>query len=180
MPTSCEAPWVSTLHGDSWGSEGNPSEMAEPFTYKLKNNAGEPVGIDGCNHLPFSPSVAVKPDVPDASTSTGLTVGIHLPQTAELNPEGLAESALRDTTVTLPAGVAVNPSGADGLEACSEGLVGYLPGESNPPEELHFTPKLPGSFGSEGSEATLRAGRELLSERVEDRDREHQDAVAAK
>ena len=27
-------------------------------------------------------------------------------------------------------------------------MIGYLPGESNPPSELRFTPKLPGSFGS--------------------------------
>jgi len=142
MPTSCEAPWVSTLRGDSWGYEEHPSEVAEPFTYTLAEK------VDGCNHLPFSPSVSVTPDVPDASTSTGLTADVHVPQTAELNPEGLAESSVKDITVTLPEGVAVNPSGSDGLGACSEGLVGYLPLQSAPPEDLHFTPALPGSFGS--------------------------------
>jgi hypothetical protein len=157
MPTSCSVPWVSTLHADSWAYEGHSADVAEPFTYDLEEG-GHPLKLDGCNHLPFEPSITVTPDAPDASSSTGLNVGVHVPQTAELNPEGLAESTLRNTTVTLPAGVAVNPSGADGLEACSEGLVGYLPGQSTPPEELHFTPKLPGSFGTEGSEATLAPG----------------------
>ena len=46
-------------------------------------------------------------------------MNVHVPQTAALNPNGLAESALRDTTVTLPEGVAINPSGGDGLEACT-------------------------------------------------------------
>ena len=55
----------------------------------------------------------------NASTSSGLTVNVHVPQTAALNPDGLAESSLRDTTVTLPEGVAINPSGGDGLEACT-------------------------------------------------------------
>jgi hypothetical protein len=170
MPTSCERPFSSTLHADSWPYEGKPSEPAEPFTYTL------PERIDGCNHLPFSPSIEVTPDVLNASTSTGLNVTVHLPQTAELNPEGLAEATLRNTTVTLPAGVAVNPSGANGLEACSANP-GDLPGGrlGSPGDEIgyqgssepelepgltlpSFTSKLPGSFGTEGEEALLQPG----------------------
>ena len=90
-----------------------------------KNGAGTPVGLTGCSKLLFPPSITVKPDTTNASSSSGLTVGVHVPQTAAQNPEGLAESALRDTTVALPAGVAINPSGGDGLEGCSEGLAGF-------------------------------------------------------
>ena len=113
MPTSCEAPLASTLSGDSWNSHEHPAEVAAPLTYTL------PQTLDGCNHLPFEPSITVSPDVPDASTSTGLTVDVHVPQQAALNPSGLAESTLRNTTVALPEGVAVNPSGGDGLEGCT-------------------------------------------------------------
>jgi hypothetical protein len=174
MPTSC-GPFRSTLLADSWPYEEKPSQVAKPFTYELEQN-GHPLNVDGCNHLPFSPSIEVEPEVPDASTSTGLTVKVHLPQSAELNPEGLAESALRNTTVTLPAGVAVNPSGANGLEACSANP-GDLPGgrlgspgdqigyQGSAEPELEpgltlpaFTSKLPGSFGTEGEEATLQPG----------------------
>ena len=89
------------------------------------NAAGTPVSLTGCSKLMFPPTISVEPDTTNASTSSGLTVGVHVPQTAALNPDGLAESALRDTTVALPEGVAINPSGGDGLEACSEDLAGF-------------------------------------------------------
>ena len=90
-----------------------------------RDSSGDPLPLTGCSQLEFPPSITVAPDVPDASTLTGLTVGVHVSQKAASNPEGLAESSLRDTTVTLPAGVALNPAGADGLEGCSEGLAGF-------------------------------------------------------
>jgi hypothetical protein len=130
LPTSCSGPLQTSVEADSWEQRGHFEVFAvsEPM-----------VSLEGCNHLPFSPEVSIAPDVSEASTSTGLTVGVHVPQAAELNPVGVAESTLRDTTVVLPAGVAVNPGGADGLEACSETQVGYLSGESVP-GGLRFTP----------------------------------------
>ena len=164
MPTSCEAPFQSTLTADSWSAPGHPSEEAHPETYTL-NEGGAPVEIDGCNHLPFSPSISVAPDVPEASTSTGLTVGVHVAQTAALNPEGLADSTLRDTTVTLPDGVAVNPSGGDGLEGCTEGLAGFTGVEPGGVERDLFTPRLPGSINAlaAGESEPLRPGINFCS-----------------
>jgi hypothetical protein len=120
MPTSCAAPFESTIRADSWAASGKPSEVAQALTYRL------PEAIDGCNHLPFSPSIKATPDGSAASTPTGLNVDVHVPQDAVLNAESLAESAVKDITVALPQGVAINPSGGDGLLACSEGLVGFL------------------------------------------------------
>ena len=161
MPTSCEAPFESKLTGDSWAAGGVPSVQAEPVTYKL------PVSLDGCNHLPFAPSITVEPDVPDASTSTGLTVGVHVSQNAALNPEALAESTLRSTTVVLPKGVALNPSSSNGLEACSETQVGFEGIEPGTGLEL-FTAGLPQPFCPNASKVgTVKIKTPLLPNPLE-------------
>ncbi len=121
MPTSCSRPFHTTVETDSWEQVGL---FTEPFGYTLDDALENPIGMTGCNALNFEPSISVAPDGQHASTPTGLTVGVHVPQEASLNPVGLAESSVRNTTVTLPAGVVLNPAGADGLTACGLGQVG--------------------------------------------------------
>ena len=75
--------------------------------------------LTGCDKLAFAPNVIAQPEPAQAASPSGLSVEIQVPQTYD-NPAGLAESNLKDTTVTLPAGVAVNPSAGDGLAGCSE------------------------------------------------------------
>jgi hypothetical protein len=134
LPTSCTGPLHTTIAMDSW-VEPKP-EYAALDEYQLDS-------LDGCNRLQFSPSIKVTPDGQAASSPTGLTVDVHVPEEGILNRAGLTDSNIKDVTVTLPEGVTLNPAAADGLQACSEALVGYLPGDSAPPTDLHFTPKLP-------------------------------------
>jgi hypothetical protein len=132
MPTSCEGPWHSSVQGDPWEDIG---QFSIPKEYTFSNNSGEQVSEDGCNRLNFEPSISVAPDGQQASTPTGLTVGVHVDQEASLNPTGLTESTVKNTTVTLPAGVALNPAGADGLSACSTSQVALdSPAEQECPE----------------------------------------------
>ncbi len=121
MPTSCSGVPRTTLEADSWAQAG---QFTAPKEYTFQNEEGEALPFDGCNRLSFEPSVNVTPDGQQGSTPTGLTVGVHVPQESELNPNGLADSTVKDTTVTLPTGVALNPAGADGLSSCSEAQVG--------------------------------------------------------
>ncbi len=116
MPTSCGGPVNTTVEGDSWEGEG---AFTGPLEYTFKDNLGRPVAMDGCNQLPFSPSIKVTPDGEAGSTPTGLTVDEHVPQDVSLNPTGLAEADVKGLSVTLPEGVVLNPAGADGLLACS-------------------------------------------------------------
>jgi hypothetical protein len=137
MPTSCEKELRTTVEMDPWENSG---VFTEPKEYVFSNSNGEPYRLSDCNQLSFEPSINVAPDDQQASTPTGLSVGVHVPQDASLNPTGRAESAVRDTTVALPAGVVLNPGGADGLESCSEEQIGYRPAESHG-EELRFSPE---------------------------------------
>jgi hypothetical protein len=120
MPTACNGPLHSVLEADSWV---HPGQFASN-EYTFADNEGNEYGLDGCNRLSFEPSIKVAPDGQEGSTPTGISVDEHIPQDASLNPTGVAQSTVRDTLVTLPAGVTINPGGADGLSACSEAQVG--------------------------------------------------------
>ncbi len=150
MPTACTGPLHTTLEADSWSAPGMFSAPEEYTFQDGPGGIGEPYGMDGCNHLSFEPSIKVAPDGQQGSTPSGLTVDEHIPQQAELSPTGLADSTVKDTEVTLPAGVAINPAGADGLSACSLEEVGLEEGsEQSCPESSKIgtveikTPLLP-------------------------------------
>ena len=121
LPSGCTGPLWSSISVDSYQAPGHYVGRSEP----TRNASGEPVRMTGCSKLTFPAAITVAPDVSNASSSSGLAVGVHVPQTAALNPEGVGESSLRDTTVALPAGVTINPAGANGLQACSESLAGF-------------------------------------------------------
>ncbi len=137
LPTSCALPFTATLEGDSWSTKADPHGLQlVPGESALTDGLGRTVGLTGCDQLPFTPSISVAPDTSAASTPTGLTATVHVPQDTGSTPEGLAESAVKNVAVALPAGVQVNPSSADGLEACSEAQVGYTGTENG---TAHFT-----------------------------------------
>jgi hypothetical protein len=161
LPTSCAGREMSSIRGDSW-SDSEP-DSTQPVLAESPQPA-----LVGCDALPFNPSIVVTPDSHEASKPTGLNVDVHVPQQETLNPEGLAIADPRSITVTLPDGVAVNPSLADGLQVCSEGLVGYTGSNSelNPGSQTPtFTPYLPESIAARIAveEGTAPAGETAFS-----------------
>ena len=121
VPTSCTGPLTTTLSADQWSAPGEWTSV----TSVSHDNNGNPLGLEGCGRVDFTPQISVAPDGTAGSTPSGLTVGIHVPQERILVPTSLTEANVKDTTVTLPAGVSLNPSAADGLLACSTSQVGY-------------------------------------------------------
>jgi hypothetical protein len=150
LPTSCSEPWHSSVVADSW-SEPGPLEAdgsaaagpeADPEG-RWKSSEYNASHLEGCDGLPFEPSISVEPEKHSANTPSGLTVNVHLPQAATLELGGLAVSAVKATTVTLPEGVLLSPSAANGLEACSTGLVGFTGHDPADPATLLFTRHIP-------------------------------------
>jgi hypothetical protein len=139
LPTACSGdPLQTSVQADSW---------EEPLNVLLFSNTAPIATLDGCNRLPFEPSIKATPDGTAASTPTGLNVDTHVNQGSVVCGTCLAQSAVKEISVALPEDFAVNPAGGDGLQACSERLVGYEPPPvSEPPENLHFTPSLPEPF----------------------------------
>ena len=126
LPTSCELdptaePVVSTTEADSWAEPGR----FLGGEYVWMDGEGRDVGFEGCSELPYTPSIDVTSEQHSASTPSGLTVDVKVPQQTTVEAGGRAEADVRDTTVTLPEGVQLNPSAATGLAACTESEIGF-------------------------------------------------------
>ncbi len=73
--------------------------------------------VSGCNKLSFTPSIEATPTSKQTVAPSGLNVTLRIPQNED--PEGLATPPLKNATVTLPKGLTISPSSANGLAACS-------------------------------------------------------------
>jgi hypothetical protein len=109
-PTSCGGPLSLAVRAESWQEAGH-----------LVSATGPAPAITGCDKVRFDPSIRVRPDTFQAGAPAGYDVGVHVPQ--DPNPDGNESATLRDAVVTLPEGVVVSPSSADGLGACSQAQV---------------------------------------------------------
>ena len=119
MPTACAGPLTTTLEADSWQSEG--AFLTASST--SHDAGGNQVAITGCGRLTFGATFTAQPDTSVADSPSGLSIDIGIPQ-ADDDPTSLATPALRQAVITLPPGISINPSAADGLQACSAAQAG--------------------------------------------------------
>jgi hypothetical protein len=127
-PSDCSSqPLVTTVHMDSWQSPGpfNGDGTPDVEAPGWASMSAESPPVTGCDQLHFQPEAfSVKPETSVADTPTGLNFELKLPQPE--TPGTLATPPLRNASVTLPAGLTVDPSAASGLAACSEAQIGWL------------------------------------------------------
>jgi len=157
-PTECTS---SPL---AWTAEVNP--WYEPTDYQPKTSHSSL--LTGCNLLQFPPETGIEftPSPPlveggtnfggtsQADEPTGVTVNLKVPQTNEASVKATPD--IKNVKMTLPAGMTVSPSAANGLQACSNAQFGFeatesgalRPAEQNEKEQTeaqtgHFVPETP-------------------------------------
>jgi hypothetical protein len=94
----------------------NVTSWEEPSRWDSRETRVYPE-ITGCNLLQFEPTLPIQPEETQTDTPSGYEVDLKVPQSPNQFPD-LATPELQDTTVTLPTGVSISPSAADGLEGC--------------------------------------------------------------
>ena len=119
LPTRCAGPLRTTFQADSWLSPGPPYPFSQ--TIETQDEFGQPLPVSGCEKLGFSPTIAAQPSSRAASSPTGLDFSLDDENPGLTNPnEGAAaDSTIEKAVVTLPQGMSVNPSQAEGLAVCS-------------------------------------------------------------
>ncbi len=117
LPTACAGPQTFAIHANTWE---HPELPAAETSFQWHDSNDNPTGLTGCEHLGFAPTITTAPDTSSADMPAGLTVEVKPSVGGLTEPEGLSTADLKDTTVTLPEGVAINPGQAAGLEACPE------------------------------------------------------------
>jgi hypothetical protein len=123
-PTSCPSgPTPFTADINSWQ---NPTILSAASSNDLE---GTPFQWEGCERVPFRPSMKVSPGTHRAASPTGLEFDLKVPQSED--PHGLATAHVRKVVTTFPQGMTLSPSAVAGLGACSEAEIGI--GNNNPP-----------------------------------------------
>jgi hypothetical protein len=129
---------TTKIYVDSWQ---HPARMRPDGTPDLsdpnwKSSSAPAPPITGCDNPAladqFKPTIDNRPTpngvgTAQADAGTGYQVDLDFPQPNDptdpdttFDPNIPNPPALKDATVTLPAGVAINPSSADGLDGCSD------------------------------------------------------------
>ncbi|MFL5898695.1 MAG: hypothetical protein ACJ76D_09585 [Solirubrobacterales bacterium] len=110
MPVSCKSPLSYEGQVEPWNTPNGSVVDERTFL------GGTP---SACNQVPFNPTVAAEPTDKRANASSGLDFELQMPNVGLLSKDAISEGQAKKVEVTLPEGVTVNPSQAEGLGACS-------------------------------------------------------------
>jgi hypothetical protein len=127
-PTTCFDPnqfphlYSTWFRAESYGEE-NPTFPvgSTAVEAKVESSSGELIQQEGCDTVPFDPSVEMDAGTTQVDSPSAATVNVKLPfNPAVEGGEGQSQSYVRKAEVTLPQGMGLNPSGAQDLVACTD------------------------------------------------------------
>lgn len=127
-PTTCFDPsepanehlYSTWFRAHSYGKEDpNFPNGSTPVEAKVEDATGKLIQQKGCGTVPFKPEIDVKPGTNDVDSPAAATVTTTLDYLTG-GESAQQESHLRKATVTLPTGMGLNPSGSNGLVACTD------------------------------------------------------------
>ncbi len=105
LPSVCSSTTTSHLELESWSGE-----IARTETHT-------PVGVEGCDKVPFKPTTTVTPETAASDQPDGATTVVKAKQNA--GAEEINTADIQDAHVTLPEGLTLNPSAAHELGVCT-------------------------------------------------------------
>jgi len=106
-PTSCSGALP-------WSVDINSYQHPETFHHAATTSPA-PVG---CELNPFNPTLTLVPSTFAPHAPAGVDTTVSMAQ--DFGPNGLAPADIRRVNVKLPEGLSINPSSADGLQACTD------------------------------------------------------------
>ncbi len=116
LPSVCSGSTTSYLEVESYSGEVSATETHPP------------VGVAGCDKVPFKPTVAVTPENAGSDQPDGATADVTVHQ--NVGAEEINTSDINEVHVALPEGMTLNPAAAHGLAACTAAQIGI--GTTNP------------------------------------------------
>jgi hypothetical protein len=100
----------SSLH-EAPGYPFNPEDPSTPW------GAGK--GVTGCDKVPVKGTLTSIPTTLNTESSSGLAVHVEVPNPGFENQTGISSSDIENAKLTLPRGLTINPSQAEGLGVCA-------------------------------------------------------------
>jgi hypothetical protein len=120
------------LRADSVGNPNpnfpNGSSSFESPIPPKSETSGPGTSPKGCDTIPYEPELGVSPGTPNVNSPAAAEVSVDVPHLKDKN--GQDSSQTHSATVTLPQGMGLNPSAANGLQTCSDEQFGK--GTRNP------------------------------------------------
>jgi hypothetical protein len=109
QPVSCDGPLDFDAEAEPWNV---------PIGSVVSKASFGGAALHGCNQVPFDPTIAAASTSKLAANPSGLNFRLDMPNVGLLNPQAVSEGHAKTVSVTLPEGMTVNASQAEGLAVC--------------------------------------------------------------